>query len=263
MTEIISLANQKGGVGKTTTAINIAAALACFGQETLLVDMDPQGNATSGVGVDKSSVEFGTYQAMLEDIPAEKTIRSTHQELLDVMPSNSDMLGSELVLADAFSRENRLKEALKPLLPLYKFIIIDSPPSLGLLTINALTASSKVIIPIQGEYYALEGLASFVSTVNRVKETINPGLDIEGCILTMFDSRISLAQQVRKELQAFMGEKLFKTAVPRSVRLAEAPSHGKSIIQYDPRSRGGQAYLALAGELLVRRGWDVVKIEED
>jgi chromosome partitioning protein len=260
-TEIIAVANQKGGVGKTTTAINLAAALACFGQDTLLIDLDPQGNATSGAGIDKSDAQTGTYQAILESIPAEKTIKASSLEMLDVMPSGPDMISAELDLADEFSRENKLSEAIKPLNGLYRFIIIDCPPSLGLLTINGLAAANKVLIPLQGEYYALEGLAGFINTVERVKSVVNPALDIEGCVLTMFDPRISLAQQVRANLSEHLGEKLFKTTIPRSVRLAEAPSHGKSILQYDPRSKGGQAYLSLAGELLARRGWEVVKID--
>ncbi|MBI5242854.1 MAG: ParA family protein [Elusimicrobia bacterium] len=259
--EILVIANQKGGVGKTTTAINLAGALACFGQETLLVDIDPQGNATSGYGFDKSEIEIGTYQALLDSVPVEKTIKASPMELLDIMPSGKDMISAELDLADEFSRENRLRDALGPLRSLYRFILIDCPPSLGLLTINGLTAADRVIIPLQGEYYALEGLASFVETVERVKSTVNSSLEIEGGVLTMFDPRISLAQQVREQLSNFFGDKLFKTSIPRSIRLAEAPSHGKSILQYDPRSKGGQAYLALAGELLGRRGWEVVKID--
>ncbi|MEK7745571.1 MAG: ParA family protein [Elusimicrobiota bacterium] len=261
MAEIITIANQKGGVGKTTTAINMAAALACFGQETLLIDLDPQGNASSGLGVSPDSEENGTYQSLFGITEPEKTIKNTGLEMLDLMPSNGDMISAEIDLCDQVSRENKLKYAISRVSELYKFIIIDCPPSLGLLTINALSASSGVLIPIQSEYYALEGLANFVRTVERVRTTINPKLVIEGVVITMFDPRITLSQQVHQELKKSFSEVLFKTPIPRSIRLAEAPSHGKSVLQYDPRSKGSQAYLAVAGEFLARRGWEVVRLD--
>lgn len=260
MAEIISIANQKGGVGKTTTAINFAAALACLGQEVLLVDLDPQGNATSGLGFDKSDEHPGICQAIVDLLPAEKTIRSTAIELLDLISSNVDLVSAELELVNAVSRENRVKVALQPFSKTYRFVVIDCPPSLGLLTINALAASDRVIVPVQGEYYALEGLATFTDAVRRVQGGLNPNLGLEGGILTMFDPRYSLAQQVRGELGKFFGDSLFKTAIPRSVRLAEAPSFGQPIMQYDPRSKGSEAYLAMAGEFLTRRGWAGMKL---
>jgi chromosome partitioning protein len=255
MAEIISIANQKGGVGKTTTAINLAAALACLGQEVLVVDLDPQGNATSGLGFDKTADTPGVYHTIIDSIPAEKTIKASSVELLDVLCSSPEMVSAEIELINTVSRENKVKTALEPLGSMYSFILIDCPPSLGLMTINALAASNRVIVPVQGEYYALEGLATFIETVKRVQETLNPGLVMEGGVLTMFDPRYSLAQQVRAELGKFFNDSMFNTAIPRSVRLAEAPSFGKSILQYDPRSKGSEAYLALAGEVLTRRGW--------
>ena len=253
--EIISIANQKGGVGKTTTAINFSAALACLGQETLLVDLDPQGNATSGLGFEKLSDTFGIYQCLVEMGAAEKAIKASNVEMLDIICSTPDMVAAEVELVTAISRENRLKNCLSSFRNSYKFIIIDCPPSLGLLTINALSASDKVIVPVQGEYYALEGLANFYEAITRVRDRINSNLSIEGGVLTMFDPRYSLAQQVKNELEKFFGASLFKTSIPRSVRLAEAPGFGKTILQYDPRSKGSESYLAMAGEFLIRRGW--------
>ncbi len=260
MAEIIAIANQKGGVGKTTTAINLSAALATLGQDTLLVDLDPQGNSTSGLGFNRQEVELGVYQNMLDNVPPEKTIKQTKVEMLDLICSTPDMVGAELELADSVSRENRIKNALASCKQMYKFIVIDCPPSLGLLTINALTFSDKVLIPIQGEYYALEGLAQFLSAIKRLQEGINPGLKIEGGLLTMFDPRYALSQQVKTELKKFFGESLYETHIPRSVRLAEAPGFGKTIFQYQPRSRGSEQYLALAGEFLGRRGWNGMRL---
>jgi chromosome partitioning protein len=260
MAEVLAIANQKGGVGKTTTAINLAAALACLGQETLLVDLDPQGNATSGLGFDKTSVTTGIYQAMVDMVPLEKTIKATSVELLDIVCSSPDMISAEVELTNAISRENRVKSTLAPFQNAYSFIVIDCPPSLGLLTINALAASDRVLVPIQGEYYALEGLAHFADAVQRVQARLNPRLQMEGGVLTMFDPRYSLAQQVKAELGKYFGDRLFQTAVPRSVRLAEAPSFGKTIFQYDARSKGSEAYLSLAGEMLIRRGWTGMRL---
>lgn len=260
MAEIIAIANQKGGVGKTTTAINLSAALAYLGQDTLLIDLDPQGNSTSGLGFNKQEVEFGVYHNMLDDTPPEKTIKQTNVEMLDLICSTPDMVGAELELADTVSRENRIKKALGPCRQMYDFIIIDCPPSLGLLTINALAFSDKVLIPIQGEYYALEGLAQFLSAINRLQGGLNPDLKIEGGLLTMFDPRYALSQQVKTELKKFFGDSLYNTFIPRSVRLAEAPSFGKTIFQYQPRSRGSEQYLAFAGEFLARRGWSGISL---
>lgn len=256
MAEVIAVANQKGGVGKTTTAINLAASLACLGQETLLIDMDPQGNATSGLGVDKRTASPTVYPVLVENMPLEKTIKATGLELLDLVSSNQDLIGAEVELVSEFARENRLKKAIGQIKSTYRFIIIDCPPSLGLLTLNALTAANRVIIPIQCEYYALEGVAHFLATVNKIKSALNPALSVEGGLITMFDARVTLGNQVKTEIEKFFGNTFFKTTIPRNVRLAEAPSFGQSIVQYDPRSRGGESYLALAEELLQRRGWN-------
>ena len=260
MSEIIAIANQKGGVGKSTTSINLSAALAHLGQDCLIIDLDPQGNTTSGLGFDKSSIDDGIYSNLLEKKSPEKTIKATEVELLDILCSSPNMIGAEMELADQFSRENRLRDMLESIKSTYSFMIIDCPPSLGLLTINALTAADRVLIPIQGEYYALEGLAQFLEAVDRIQNSVNPGLQIEGGVLTMFDQRFTLASQVKGELGKFFGDTLFKTHIPRTVRLAEAPGFGKTIFQYDPRSRGSEAYLALAGEFLSRRGWQGMRL---
>ncbi|MFH2201907.1 MAG: AAA family ATPase [Elusimicrobiota bacterium] len=260
MSEIIAIANQKGGVGKSTTSINLSAAIAHCGQDCLIIDLDPQGNTTSGLGLNKSEVTHGIYNNLVEQTSPEKTIKGTSVELLDIIPSSVDMIGAEMELADLFSRETRMRETLKSIKNSYSFIIIDCPPSLGLLTINALAAANSVLIPIQGEYYALEGLAQFIEAVKRIQESLNPGLKVEGGVLTMFDPRFTLAVQVKNELGAFFGDSLFKTYIPRTVRLAEAPGFGKTIFQYDPRSKGSESYLSLAGELLTRRGWKGMRL---
>jgi chromosome partitioning protein len=253
MSEIIAIANQKGGVGKTTTAVNLAAALAVLGFDTLLVDMDPQGNATSGLGFDKRTFEPNIYDVLVDLLPLEKTIKASSVPKLSVSGANPDLTGAEVELVSALARESRLKGALGGVKNRFQFIIIDCPPSLGLLTINALNAADKVIIPIQGEYYAMEGLAQFVDAVDKIKLALNQRLSIEGGVLTMFDSRMTLSNQVKDEVSKFFGPALFQTIIPRNIRIAEAPGFGQSILQYDAKSRGAEAYLALARELLARR----------
>lgn len=257
MAEIVAIANQKGGVGKTTTAINLAVALAALNFETLILDLDPQGNATSGLGIEMSKDTPGIYDVLSETAPLEKAIKQTSVELLDILPTNHNLAGAEIELVSEFSRESVLKRSLAPLKDMYKFIIVDCPPSLGLLTVNALTASDSVITPVQCEYYSMEGLTYFTNTVDKIKQALNPGLRIDGGIITMFDSRINLANQVLNEISKYYGERLYKTVVPRNVRLAEAPSFGQPIFTYDPSSRGAQAYKNLALEFLARRGVNI------
>lgn len=254
MTEVIAIANQKGGVGKTTTAINLSVALAELGHSTLLIDLDPQGNATSGLGFDKKQFTPNIYHVLVDLLPLEKTIRETAVKNHALSGASPDLIGAEVELVSALARENRLKGALSTAKAQFRFVIIDCPPSLGLLTINALTAADRVIIPIQGEYYAMEGLAQFVNAVDKVKKALNPRLSLEGGVLTMFDARMTLSQQVKDEVAQFFGQTLFQTVIPRNVRMAEAPGFGQSIFQYDAKSKGAEAYLALAREFLTRRG---------
>jgi len=251
--KVVALANQKGGVGKTTTAVNLAAALAQLGKRCLLVDIDPQANATSGLGVDKRSLTQTVYPPLLQLSSAESAVLKTQVPDLDLLPSNAQLTGAEVELVNALARETRLRQALKPLRSRYDFILVDCPPSLGLLTINALAAADSVLIPTQCEYYALEGLAQLMDTLDRVKSALNPALSVEGAVLTLFDPRTLLAAQVKQELSRFFGEKLYATAVPRNIRLAEAPSYGMPIFFYDKNSRGSEAYLALGREFLARQ----------
>ena len=254
MAEIIAIANQKGGVGKTTTAINLAVALAVFDFETLIVDFDPQGNATSGLGIEINKNTSTIYDVLSGKSKIEETIKQTSIEGLDILPTNHNLAGAEIELVSEFSRESVLKNNLEKIIGMYKFILIDCPPSLGLLTVNALTSADSVITPVQCEYYSMEGLTYFSNTVEKIKKALNPKLNIDGGIITMFDSRINLANQVLNEISKYYGEKLYKTVIPRNVRLAEAPSFGQSIFVYDPSSRGANAYKSLAIEFLERRG---------
>ncbi len=257
MAEIVAIANQKGGVGKTTTAINLAVALAAFDYETLLIDFDPQSNATSGLGVDITKNNKNIYDVLCGKAPIESAVHQTSVEWLDIVPTSHNLAGAEIELVSEFSRESVLKRSLDKIKDMYKFIIIDCPPSLGLLTVNALNSSNSVVTPVQCEYYAMEGLAYFMNTVEKIRQALNPGLRIDGGIITMFDSRINLANQVKEEIGKYYGERLYKTVIPRNVRLAEAPSYGQPIFVYDPSSRGALAYKELALEFLARRGVDI------
>ena len=247
---IIAVTNQKGGVGKTTTAVNLSACLANLGKNLLLIDIDPQGNATSGVGLDKKKIKTCIYDALINDLPVEKVLYSCSIDNLSVIPATIQLAGAEIELVPTLSREVRLKSILKTIRDKFDYIIIDCPPSLGLLTVNALTAADCVLVPIQCEYYALEGLGQLVNTINLVKKHLNSRLRIGGVLLTMFDTRTNLSSQVAEEVKKYFGEIVFKTVIPRNVRLSEAPSYGKTIIDYDPRSKGAEVYKKLAEEVL-------------
>ena len=251
MGRIIAIANQKGGVGKTTTAVNLAAALAQTPRRVLLVDLDPQGNATMASGVDKRELANSACEVLLGECSAESVLVKS-PEGYDLLPGNIDLTAAEIRLMDETAREQRLKTALAPLRDRYDYLIIDCPPSLSLLTLNALAAADGVIVPMQCEYFALEGLSSLVDTINALKGKLNPQLEIEGIVRTMFDVRNNLANAVSGELTRHFGDKVFRSIIPRNVRLAEAPSHGQSIVGYDRASRGGIAYLGLAGEIVRR-----------
>ncbi|MCR4703169.1 MAG: AAA family ATPase [Saccharofermentans sp.] len=252
MATVIALVNQKGGVGKTTTAVNLAAFLGKKKKKVLLIDMDPQANATSGLGIDKRELEQTVYDVLINDAPITDVIYETNAENVDICPTNINLAGAEVELVTVISREQILKNALAPVSDNYDFIVLDCPPSLGLLTINALTASDRLIIPIQGEYYALEGLSQLMDTINIVKKKLNPELEILGVVLTMFNMRTQLSRQVKEETDKYFGGKVFKTVIPRNVRLAEAPSHGLAICDYDKNSKGARAYESLAKEVIKR-----------
>jgi chromosome partitioning protein len=252
MTRILAITNQKGGVGKTTTAVNLAAGLAHLGQRVLLVDLDPQGNATMGSGIDKRDCVRTVYHVLLGQAECADTRRRGTGGGYDVLPANRDLAGAEIELVETERREYRLKEALATVAADYDYILIDCPPALNLLTVNALAAAQAILIPMQCEYFALEGLSDLVNTIKKVKAHLNPGIEIEGLLRAMFDPRNTLAQQVSDELKAHFGGKVYDTVIPRNVRLAEAPSHGQSALAYDAAAKGAQAYLALAVEIVAR-----------
>jgi chromosome partitioning protein len=253
MSRVIAIANQKGGVGKTTTAINLGASLAVAERRTLIIDIDPQGNATSGLGLSRAEIEASIYDVLIDGVPAADVVtRAVHFPYLDVVPSSRDLVGAEVELVNRPRREHVLRQALHPIREEYDFIFIDCPPSLGLLTLNTLTAADAVLIPIQCEFYALEGLSQLLNTVRLVQRNLNPRLQIDGVLLTMYDHRLNLSRQVAEEAKEYFGSSVFRTPIPRNVRLAEAPSFGKPIVVYDVLSAGAQSYLALARELVSR-----------
>jgi chromosome partitioning protein len=253
MGKIIAIANQKGGVGKTTTAVNLAASLGVLERKVLLIDADPQANATSGLGIDVEQVDSGTYQLLEHTVPARDLILQTDSPNLDIIPAHIDLVAIEIELVDQPKREYMMRQALKDITDLYDYIIIDCAPSLGLLTLNALTASNSVLIPIQCEYFALEGLGKLLNTIKSVQKIHNPNLDIEGLLLTMYDSRLRLSNQVVEEVNQHFKALTFKTIIQRNVRLSEAPSFGESIINYDASSKGSENYLSLANELITKQ----------
>ncbi len=250
MGRIIAIANQKGGVGKTTTSVNLSACLAYLGKKVLLIDIDPQGNASSGVGVNKGDVNQCIYDVLIDDVSIKDTILETKVENLHIVPATISLAGAEIELVSTISREVRLKKAIQEVEKLYDYVIIDCPPSLGLLTINSLTAADSIIIPVQCEFYALEGLSQLLSTIRLVQKHLNKNLQIDGVLLTMFDARTNLGIQVIEEVKKYFQDKVYKTIIPRNVRLSEAPSHGEPIIIYDPKSRGAEVYLELAKEVI-------------
>ena len=252
MTKIISLANQKGGVGKTTTSINLAAALAKLGKRVLLIDADPQANTSSGLGIDIRELESTIYECLVNGIDPHTAIVETSMENLYVIPSHIDLVGAEIEMLNMEHREQLLKKIIQPIREDYDFILIDCSPSLGLITINALTASDSVIIPVQCEFFALEGIAKLLNTIKIIKSKLNPQLKIEGFLLTMYDNRLRLSNQVYEEVKRHFGDLVFNTVISRNVRLSEAPSHGVSVLEYDPHSKGAQNYTALAREVIVR-----------
>ena len=246
---VIAVVNQKGGVGKTTTTVNLAASLALLGSRVLIVDIDPQGNTTSGFGIEKAALEQDIYSVLLADVPAAEAIVPTNVPNLDVLPATLGLAGAEIELVSAAERETRLQAALGTIEPKYDYVLIDCPPSLGLLTLNALTAADEVLIPVQAEYYALEGLSQLTRVVERVRDVLNPRLHISGVLVTMFDGRTRLAMEVLEEVNAHFPQQVFRTQIPRNIRLSEAPSFGKPVALFDPKSRGALAYFNLAREL--------------
>ncbi|NSW83533.1 MAG: ParA family protein [Syntrophothermus sp.] len=252
MGRVIAIANQKGGVGKTTTAVNLSSCLALEGKKVLLVDIDPQGNATSGLGIDRRKIQSCIYNVLMEELPAQGVVVRTRVRNLDVLPATIQLAGAEVELAGMDAREFRLRKGLENIRRNYDYVYIDCPPSLGLLTVNALAAADSVMIPIQCEYYALEGLSQLMHTITLIKKRINPGLQLEGVLLTMFDGRTNLSIQVVDEVKRHFRRQMYKTIIPRNVRLSEAPSYGKPIVLYDARSRGAEVYQDLAKEVLER-----------
>ena len=250
MVRVIAVANQKGGVGKTTTAVNLSSCLALLGAKVLLIDVDPQGNSTSGLGIDKSTVKRCIYDCLVNDVPIEEVVIDTKVENLKLLPATIQLAGAEVELVSVLARENMLKRALEKIKYRFDFVIMDCPPSLGLLTINAITAATSVLVPIQCEFYALEGLSQLMRTVGLVQKSLNPSLQLEGVVLTMFDARTNLSIQVVDEVKNHFRNKVYHTIIPRNIRLSEAPSHGKPIVQYDPKSRGAEVYMELAKEVL-------------